>query len=171
MDGTKGREDLVSVPHRLTMRWREPAGLFVNRMLLAVRDKEELWAVRCPSCERVLFPPEIVCGLCKIRIEDREQNWVKLGNEGTLVNFYHVTGSREIDPSTGWYPKGQTSNPIGLIRPDGGNEWTILAHVMEETDAKRLRPGLRVRAVWKPREARNGLMSDIAFWRVVEVMK
>jgi uncharacterized OB-fold protein len=162
------KEDLVTVPHRITLTWREPAGLFVNRLLLAMRDKEELWAVKCPSCERILFPPEIVCGMCKIRIEDREENWTKLGNEGTVVHFYQVTGSREVDPSTGWHPKGQTFNPIGLIRPDGGNEWTVLAHILEETDTTKLFPGIRVKAIWKEREERKGLMSDIRFWRILE---
>lgn len=162
------QEDLITVPCRLTLAWKEPAGLFVNRMLLAMRDKEELWAVKCPSCGRVLFPPEIVCGMCKIRIEDKGENWIKLGNDGTVVKFYQVTGKREVDPSTGWHPKGQTFNPIGLIRPDGGNEWTILAHVLEETDAAKLFPGIRVRAIWKPRGERQGLMSDIRFWRISE---
>jgi uncharacterized OB-fold protein len=99
-------------------------------MLLGMRDKEEIWAVKCPSCKRVLFPPEIVCGMCKIRIEDKDENWIKLGNEGTVVNF--------------------------------------LAHILEETDTTKLYPGVRVRAVWKPREERHGLMSDIKFWRIVE---
>lgn len=171
MSTSTNQGDLISVPCRLTLTWREPAGLFVNRMFLAMRDKEELWAVKCHSCNRILFPPEIVCGMCKIRIEDKEENWIKLGNEGTLVQFYQVTGSREIDPSTGWHPKGQTFNPIGLIRPDGGNEWTILAHILEETDTAKLYPGIRIKAVWKPREERQGLMSDIRFWRIVEGQK
>ena len=161
--------ELLRVPHRITLTWREPAGRFFNRTLLAMRDKEELWAVKCPSCKRVLFPPEIVCGMCKIRISDTEDNWVRLGNEGTLVNYYKVTGNREIDPSTGWHPKGQTFNPIGFIRPDGGNEWTILAHILEETDTSKLYPGLRVGAIWKPKSERQGLMSDIKFWRILEV--
>ncbi len=162
------QEGLLRVPHRITLTWREPAGLFLNRMFLKMRDKEELWAVKCPSCRRVLFPPEIVCGMCKVRIEDKKENWVHLGNQGTLINFYKVTGSREVDPSTGWHPRGQTFNPIGFIRPDGGNEWTILAHILEETDPSKLYPGIRVRAIWKPKEERQGLMSDIKFWRILE---
>jgi len=163
----ENQKDLLRVPHRITLTWREPAGRFLNRALLAMRDKEELWAVKCTSCKRVLFPPEIVCGMCKIRIPDTKDNWVRLGNEGMLVNYYKVTGSREVDPSTGWHPKGQTFNPIGFIRPDGGNEWTILAHILEETDTSKLHPGIRVRAIWKPKAERQGLMSDIKFWRIL----
>lgn len=165
------KRDLIRVPWRVTLYWREPAGVFVNRMLLAMRDKEEIWAVRCPTCERILFPPEPVCGLCKVRIEDTDENWRKLGNEGTLLHFYQVVGTREVDPSTGWHPKGQTFNPIGLIRPDGGNEWTVFAHKMEEEDPAKLRPGMRVKAVWKPKEERRGFTSDIRFWRIVEGQK
>lgn len=164
-------QELIKVPYRITLRWKEPAGLFANRMFLAMRDKGELWAVKCPSCKRILFPCETVCGMCKIRIEDKDENWVRLGNEGTLVNFYKVTGHQEIDPNTGWHPKGQTFNPIGLICPDGGNEWTILAQILEEEDETKLRPGLRVKAIWKPRDERKGLMSDIKFWRIVEGQK
>lgn len=171
MNANDDKKDLIRVPCRLTLKWKEPAGAFVNRMFLAMRDREEIWAVKCPSCDRVLFPPEPVCGTCKIRIEDKDENWKKLGNEGTLVNFYHVVGRREIDPSTGWHPKGQTFNPIGLIRPDGGNEWTVLAHILEESDPAKLQPGMRVQAVWKPKEERRGLMSDIAFWRIAEGQK
>jgi len=165
------QNDLITVPRRLTLTWREPAGLYVNRMLLRMRDREELWGVKCPSCKRVLFPPEIVCGMCKIKIKDQVENWVRLSNIGTVIKFYKVTGSREVDPSTGWHPKGQTFNPIGLIRPDGGNDWTILAHILEEPDPANLYPGIRVRAVWKPREERKGLMSDIKFWRILEDQK
>ena len=109
-----------------------------------------------------------ICGKCKIRIEDEEENWVKLGNRGTLLVAYHVTGAREVDPSTGWHPDGQVFNPMGFIRPDGGNEWTLLVHVMEEPDTKNLKPGTRVEPVWRPRGERRGTMQDIKFWRIVK---
>ncbi len=164
----KPRADFIRVPHRLTASWREPAGLFVNRFFLKIRDKKEFWAVKCPNCGAVWVPPEIVCGKCKIRIEDKPQNWLKLGPRGTLLAAYHVTGAREIDPSTGWHPDGQVFNPIGFIRLDGGNEWTLMAHVMEEPDARNLRPGMKVEPVWKPQKERRGTMQDIKCWRVVE---
>ncbi|MBP1706923.1 MAG: hypothetical protein H6Q39_647 [Chloroflexi bacterium] len=164
----KPTTDYIRVPHRLTASWREPAGLFVNRFFLKIRDKKEFWAVKCPNCGAVWVPPEIVCGKCKIRIEDKPQNWLKLGPRGTLLAAYHVTGAREIDPSTGWHPDGQVFNPIGFIRLDGGNEWTLMAHVMEEPDARNLRPGMKVEPVWKPQKERRGTMQDIKCWRVVE---
>jgi uncharacterized OB-fold protein len=164
----KPTADYIRVPHRLTASWREPAGLFVNRFFLKIRDKKEFWAVKCPNCGAVWVPPEIVCGKCKIRIEDKPQNWLKLGPRGTLLAAYHVTGAREIDPSTGWHPDGQVFNPIGFIRLDGGNEWTLMAHVMEEPDARNLRPGMKVEPVWKPQKERRGTMQDIKCWRVVE---
>ncbi len=164
----KPTADYIRVPHRLTASWREPAGLFVNRFFLKIRDKKEFWAVKCPNCGAVWVPPEIVCGKCKIRIQDKPENWLKLGPRGTLLAAYHVTGAREIDPSTGWHPDGQVFNPIGFIRLDGGNEWTLMAHVMEEPDARNLRPGMKVEPVWKPQKERRGTMQDIKCWRVVE---
>jgi uncharacterized OB-fold protein len=160
--------EYLRVPHRLKAYWREPAGLFVNRFFLKIRDKKELWGVKCPTCGSVWVPPEIACGRCKKRIEDKPENWLKLGPQGTLMAAYHVTGAREIDPSTGWHPDGQVFNPIGFIRPDGGNEWTLMAHVMEEPDVKKLRPGMRVEPVWRPKSERTGCIQDIKCWRVVK---
>src|SRR3989304_4301726 len=97
-------QDLIRVPHRLTASWREPAGVYVNRLFLSIRDKKQLLGIKCPSCGAVWFPPEIVCGRCKIRIEDKEENWVKLGARGTLLAAYHVTGARGGGPSTGGHP-------------------------------------------------------------------
>jgi uncharacterized OB-fold protein len=161
-------QQYIKVPHRLTASWREPAGTYVNRLFLSMRDYKQLLGIKCPSCGAVWFPPEIVCGRCKIRIEDKEENWVKLGSRGTLLAAYHVTGAREIDPSTGWHPYGQVFNPIGFIRPDGGNEWTLLAHVMKDKDTTHLKPGTRVEPVWRPRHERTGTMQDIKFWKRVE---
>ena len=164
----KTTEEFIRVPFRLTAKWRDPAGRFVNRLFLKMRDKEELWAVKCPKCKAIWFPPEPVCGKCKIEIEDKDENWVKLGNQGTLEIFYHVVGAREVDPTTGWMPGGQTTNPIGFIRPDGGNEWTIHAHALDAEDTKNLRKGMRVEAVWRPKKERTGTMQDIKFWRIID---
>lgn len=161
-------EEYIRVPYRITLNWREPAGIYVNRFFLRMRDKTELWAIKCPKCGAIWLPPEIVCGKCKIKLEDKEENWVKLGNRGTLIAAYHVTGAREVDPSTGWHPAGQVFDPIGFIRPDGGNEWTLMAHVLCVKDTKNLQPGMRVEAVWKPRKERTGTMQDIECWRIVE---
>jgi uncharacterized OB-fold protein len=59
-------------------------------------------------------------------------------------------------------------NPIGFIRPDGGNEWTLLAHGMQDKDTTNLKPGTRVEPVWRPRHERKGTWQDIKYWRRVE---
>ena len=43
-------QEYVRVPHRLTASWSEPAGVYVNRFFLKIRDKTELWAMKCPTC-------------------------------------------------------------------------------------------------------------------------
>jgi uncharacterized protein len=164
----KATPEYIRVPCRFTAHWREPAGYYVNRFFLNIRDKEELWAVKCPQCGAVWLPPEPVCGKCKIHIEDTAQNWVKLGNRGTLLMAYHVTGSREIDPSTGWHPDGQVFGPLAFVRPDGGNEYTLMVHAIDAPDMSNLKPGMRVEVVYKPRAERRGTMQDIKFFKVVE---
>ena len=59
-------------------------------------------------------------------------------------------------------------NPCAFIRLDGGDEWTILVHYLEMIDLEKLRRGMRVKAVWKPKEERRGRLSDISFFRIIE---
>jgi uncharacterized OB-fold protein len=97
-------------------------------------------------------------------VGEKEEDWLVLSDEGTVVSF-QVATEREVDRVTGRVV-GQP-NPCGFIRLDGGDEWTILVHYLEMIDIERLQRGVRVKAVWKPRQERRGRMSDIAYFRMI----
>ena len=103
-------------------------------------------------------------GRCKIRIEDRRENWIELGDRGSVIS-YTLTEEREVDRATGkmigdYYP-------CAFIRLDGGDEWTLLAHFLGEENLDDLSVGMRVQAVWKPKEERRGRMTDILYFRKI----
>ena len=142
--------------------FRESAGLRLSKFFTTLRDEAKILALKCPQCQRVIFPPRPVCGFCRITVGEKDEDWLALSDEGTVVSF-QVATEREVDRVTGRIV-GQP-NPCGFIRLDGGDEWTILVHYLEMIDIDRLRRGMRVKAVWKPKDERRGRMSDIAYFR------
>ena len=44
---------------------------------------------------------------------------------------------------------------------------TPLYHILEETDIKKISIGMRVQAVWRPREERIGSLNDILYFRTI----
>jgi uncharacterized OB-fold protein len=144
--------------------FKESAGLRLSRFFTALRDEAKILALKCPSCQRVIFPPRPVCGFCRITVGEKEEDWLVLKDEGTVVSF-QVASEREVDRVTGQLV-GQP-NPCGFIRLDGGDEWTILVHYLEMVDIEKLQRGMRAKAVWRPREERRGRMTDIAYFRLI----
>ena len=161
----KETEEFISIKTAVEYKNWDSYGEFLSRYFNLMKEKEEIWANRCNKCGRIAFPPIIVCGYCKIRIEDKEKNWVKLGNKGTVLSYF-VTSEKGRDRSTGALLGA--SRPVAYVRPDGGDEYTLLPHYLEETDLSKVHVGMKVEAVWKPREERRGRMSDILYLRTIE---
>lgn len=149
----------------VNLPFTESAGLYLSKFFITLRDQGKILANRCPRCQRIVFPPRIVCGFCKIRIPDKDENWVELSDKGTVLSYTVVT-EREVDRVTGKVI-GQPY-PCAFIRLDGGDEWTLMPHFLEERELDRLHNGMRVKAVWKPREERRARMSDILYFRTIE---
>jgi len=144
--------------------FKESAGLRLSRFFNALRDESKILALRCPQCRRVTFPPRAVCGFCRVTIGEKEEEWFALGDTGTVTSIVLPT-EREVDRATGRVV-GEP-NPCAFIRLDGGDEWTILVHYLEFMDIEKLKRGMRVKAVWRPREERRGRMSDIEYFVTV----
>lgn len=158
-------QEYLCVEQIVELPFKESAGLYLGKFLTKIRDEGKIIANKCPKCKRIVVPPRVACGFCKVKIEDRPENWVELSDRGTVVDCMTIE-DREIDAVTGEFVG--VLNPNLFIRLDGGDEWTIIAHISEEMDATKVQPGTRVQAVWKPREKRVGKLSDIIGFRVLE---
>lgn len=155
----------VIVDTIINLPFKESAGLRLSKFFVTLRDEAKILALKCPECQRVIFPPRPVCGFCRITVGEREQDWLTLSDTGTVASFL-VPTEREVDRVTGWIV-GQP-NPCAFIRLDGGDNWTILPHYLEMIDIDKIRKEMRVGAVWKPRNERRGRMSDIAYFRIIK---
>ncbi len=151
-------EEFIGITIVTNLPYDWSMGPYSGRLFREMRDNKKLVAVRCPECKRLLFPPEMVCGYCNIRVED---DWVELSDKGTVVQ-YTLAGMPIFDIREGKL-KG-APRPSANVKLDEG---VYLMHWLEETDPEKLKLGMRVQAVWKE-EGRGRGYEDILYFRTIE---
>jgi uncharacterized OB-fold protein len=146
-------QEWISIPMTVDVPYRFAAGEYLSKCLMELRENGKLFAVECPRCGRVQLPPRIVCAECHVKNE----RWVELGNEGTLVSFT-IMYLPLTDPTT-----GKPHNPpfvYGSVRLDGAT--SVVDHFVNvEPDMEKVWVGMRCRMVLRPQGQRIGDLSDI----------
>ncbi len=155
----KPSEEFLVMPIPLELPFQWAAGPYLGRFFRELRDNARLLANKCPQCGRLLFPPRQVCAQCHVKVGE---DWVELSDKGVVEDFTVVVEPMS-DPSTG--ERRTLPYPTATIRLEEG---VSLIHYLEETDSAKIREGLKVQAVFKPREKRKGEMRDILYFRIVE---
>ena len=152
-------EELLTVQATYDVPYHWSAGQYVGKFLEELRDNGKIYVNICPKCGRGLMPPRPWCGRCHVRMGE----WVQLSGKGTVL-LYAVTQQSFYDSGTG----GMTNVPSAgaIILMDGVS--ALLRHRLEETDPQKLRMGMRVEAVLKPKEQRTGNLNDIVYFRTIE---
>ncbi len=158
-------EKVINTPEQLSITvssngsllYHYSAGQYGSRFLQALKDQKIL-ASRCGSasggCGLVLVPPRIVCARCFKKMEE----FVELPPTGVLTSYTQVTFPF-IDPFTG--EKRPIPYCYGMIRFDGADN--TFQYFLEETDIRKIRIGMRLRAVFKVR--REGSIRDILYFK------
>jgi uncharacterized OB-fold protein len=142
-------EPLV-IPGSITIPFSYAAGAAASRFLVALRDEQRIVGSRCPGCARVLVPARSFCSRCWL---DTTED-VRVGPEGALVTWTTVRVALPHLP-----PPPVT---LGLVRLEGAD--TDLLHLLSG-DPERLRPGMRVRPLW--RQSRSGSVLDLAHFEPI----
>jgi uncharacterized OB-fold protein len=52
-----------------------------------------------------------------------------------------------------------------VIDVDGASTGMGIMHLLGEVDPQTVRIGLKVKALWKPAEQRDGAITDILYWK------
>ncbi|MFC1999315.1 Zn-ribbon domain-containing OB-fold protein [Chloroflexota bacterium] len=149
--------EYINIPIPMRIPYAYDAGLYVSGFLQEIRDNERIYANKCPECGRFLLPPRIMCGRCSVRMGE----WIEQGHKGTLVSF-GVTIEPQLDVTTG--ENKEVPFTTAGIQLDGG---AAILHFLDETDPSKLELGMRVQAVFKPKEERQGLITDILHFTVI----
>jgi uncharacterized OB-fold protein len=159
MSSESNRELLTMNSGDLAMPYEWSIGLYGSRFFQEIREKRRFLGIRCPKCRKVLVPPRRICGPCFQKLDEL----VELSDTGTIRAF-SVVNYPFIDPATG------TTRPIpytyGYINLDGSDN--IFSHLINETDEKKIKVGMKVRAVFKPRNEMEGNIQDIRYFEIIK---
>ncbi len=137
-------------------RYAHDRGVAIGRYLAGLKQGKIL-AVRCHTCNRIMIPPRAFCELC-FRPTD---GWVEVKDTGTINTFSlcYIT----------WDVRRVKEPQIpAVIEIDGASPGMGIMHLIGGIDPARVRRGMRVKAVWKPAEEREGAITDIRYWQPIE---
>jgi uncharacterized OB-fold protein/acyl dehydratase len=145
------RQDSFIMEGKLALPYQYFAGRTGSRFLISLRDEKKIMGLRCAKCSKVFVPPRSPCERCMADLRD---NWVEVGNTGSVTGFTVV---RYAEPHQPFKPP----YIIALVKLDGAD--TALAHVVKGVPASKMRTGLRVRAVFGRKS--TGTIRDIDHFR------
>ena len=131
-------------------------GIAIGRYLAALKEGVILGA-RCSTCRKVVVPPRTVCEWCFRPMGE----YTPLQDTGTVNTFSlcYVT----------WDVKRIKEPEIpAVIEIDGASPLHGVMHMLGEVDPQEVHIGMRVQAVWKPPDEREGAITDIVYFKPQE---
>ena len=121
--------------------------------LKKLKDKK-LIGNRCSGCNRIFFPPRLVCGQCLVK-PDR---WVDI-RETANVATYAIAYLKNPDTSE------VEEKPMVLVQHDGANTCCI-AQMAPNVNVKDMYINMPLKVHWK--DERTGGLMDIEYYDVIE---
>jgi uncharacterized OB-fold protein len=138
-------EPVQVMEHLVTLTYREELPPNTVRFGEALIDGRIL-GQKCPSCGRVYLPPKDFCPLDVIPLGP--DNDVEVGDRGVVTGFTIITPVR-------YYGQTKTEPFIYASVLLDGADATLGGQDISGIGPDEVRMGLRVRAVWKPKEERS----------------
>lgn len=156
------KQELLTLAIKQNVPYRWSAGIYGGKFLTELRDNGKIYANKCPKCGFHCIYPRIACPRCSIRMEEWGK-WIEVGPKGTVLLF-NITEQPFLNPMTGKMLKVPMT--VGLIQLDGAP--VVFTHYLEETNPEKLCIGMRVEAVFKPREERKANINDILHFKTIK---
>ena len=131
-------------------------GIAIGSYLAALKEGFLLGGY-CQTCRKTVIPPRTVCEWC-FRPMD---SYVRLEDTGTVNTFSlcYVT----------WDVKRIEEPELpAVIEIDGASPLHGIMHKLGEVDPQDIHIGMRVKAVWKPPEEREGAITDILYFKPIQ---
>jgi uncharacterized OB-fold protein len=131
------------------------AGVAIGRYLAELKEGRII-GVRCRRCRRTVVPPRYFCEWCFESMGE----WVYLQDTGVVNTFSlcYVTWDmvRVEEPEI-----------PAVIEIDGASPGMGILHLLGEVDPQEVKIGMKVKAVWKPPQEREGAITDIKYFKPI----
>ena len=124
-------------------------GLAGERFFRTLKDEGKIMGTYCPSCDHTYVPAAVFCERCLAELTE----WVDVGMVGELHTFTLIFIDQEGKPL-------DEPELVGFITlGDGG-----IIHRLE-VDPDEVEIGMKMEAVLKPKDKREGSILDIKFFK------
>ncbi len=131
-------------------------GKAIGRYLAELKNGR-LIARKCNKCGRIMVPPRMFCELCWRPTDE----WVYIKDTGVVNTFsicyIHFDASR-LKP-------GEQPYIPAVIELDGASPGMGILHLLGGVDPKKVKIGMKVKAVWKKPADREGSITDIMYFK------
>ena len=151
---TEAREAVTGIEVPIYLKYEFTAGAALSRFLAGIREGR-IMGQRCPACASVYVPPRGSCSRCGIPTEEE----VQVSDQGVIESFTIVHIPIPGNPIK---PPFIAAN----ILLDGTDMACL--HLVSEIPTGKVHVGMRVQAVWKPREEWDYTFENIAWFKPVE---
>ena len=146
----------LHVVYKFEPKYSWAAGVAISRFLDELKAGKIIGR-KCDNCMRILVPPRMYCEQCYLPTDE----WVHVKDTGIVNTFSisHVgTDARRL----------KTPILVAVIDIEGASPGMGILHNLGEVEPSRISIGMRVQAVWKPAEERQGSILDIRYFKPVE---
>lgn len=130
-------------------------GIAIGRYLASLKQGIILGSY-CRMCRKTVVPPRVVCEWC-FRPMTR---YVPLRDTGTINTFSLCYVTWDVQ-------RIEEPEIPAVIAIDGASPLHGIMHKIGEVNPQDVAIGMRVKAVWKPPEQRQGAITDIVYFKPI----
>ncbi len=134
---------------------RYTVGIAGERFFREIKDNARFLGIRCEACGLTYVPPAMFCERCFAQLDD----WVEVAGTGTV--FTYTVLHLDLDEKPLAEP-----DILAYVKLDGSDGG--LVHRLGEVSPDQVEIGMRVEAVFKPEDEREGSILDIEYFRAVD---
>lgn len=166
--GVPLKDEDLRVGKVLTTEWRVKAdyawdcGIAIARYFDGLKEGK-IMATRCRKCRRTVVPPRVFCEWCFKPMDE----WVEVRDTGRVNTFSVSFYSWDMTPL-------EKPEVPAIVEIDGCSPGVGFMHLLGEVGdnleeiLRRVKVGMKVRAVWKPADQRTGAITDILYFKPEE---
>jgi len=134
-------------------------GIAIGQYLASLKDGVILGS-RCSTCRKIVVPPRTVCEWCYRPMKE----YIPLQDTGTVVTFSLCYVTWDVQ-------RIEEPEIPAVIEIDGASPMHGIMHMLGGIASSEVRIGMRVKAVWRPENERQGSITDILYFAPIKEVK
>lgn len=138
---------------KLNGQYAWDTGVGIGTYLSSLK-KGVLLGSHCSTCRKIVVPPRVVCEWCFRPMDE----FVPLQDTGVVNTFSLCYVTWDVQ-------RIKEPEIPAVINIDGASPLHGIMHMLGEVDPQQVKIGMRVKAVWKPAEERQGAITDILYFK------